>query len=193
MTPSTQASAAVRAALQAFQDGYSRRESSALDTFMELFTSDSELEVIGTSAVSTATGEWCIGRPAVRSLIEADWQSWGDLVLDVAGARIYAQGAVAWLATTGTVTQTIPLAQTYGNITAYLARVIEQRADLDIERELLMVILGAASTLASARDGERYMWPMRFTAVLVQQPAGWQFHQVHFSYATIHDPDVRVT
>lgn len=193
MTPVPEASAAVRATLQAFQEGYIQREAPALDTFMQLFTHEPLLEVIGTSAVSKATGEWCIGRPAVRDLIEADWQSWGDLALDVDAAHIHVQGAVAWLATTGTVSQTIPLEQTYANITAYLTRVLEQRAELDIERELLMVVLGAASTLANVRDGERYVWPIRFTAVLVQEQVAWRFRQIHFSYPTIHDPDVRFT
>jgi hypothetical protein len=126
-------------------------------------------------------------------LIDADWQFWGDLALDVPGAHIHVHTSVAWLATTGTVTQTIPLAQTYGNITAYLTRTIEQRTEIDLERELLTVILGAATSLANARDGDRYVWPIRFTAVLVQQRSGWHFEQIHFSYPTIHDPDVRIT
>jgi len=193
MTQSSEVTATVRTVLQAFQDGYTHRDTATLDTFMQLFTSDAQLEVIGTSAVSTTADEWCISPPAVHALIEADWQFWGNLVLDVTDARIYVQDAVAWLATSGTVTQTIPLAQTYRNITAYLTRVMEQQAALDVERELLLVILGAASSLANARDGDRYVWPIRFTAVLVQQQAGWRFHQIHFSYPTIHDPDVRLT
>jgi hypothetical protein len=193
MTQSSEVTTTVRTVLQAFQDGYTHRDTATLDTFMQLFTSDAQLEVIGTSAVSTTADEWCIGSPAVRALLEADWQFWGNLVLDVTDARIHVQDAVAWLATSGTVTQTIPLAQTHRNITAYLTRVMEQQAVLDVERELLLVILGAASSLANARDGDHYVWPIRFTAVLVQQQTGWRFHQIHFSYPTIHDPDVRLT
>jgi hypothetical protein len=55
------------------------------------------------------------------------------------------------------------------------------------------VIQGAAATLASVRDGEHYVWPIRFTAIFVQEQTRWLFHQIHFSYATIHDPDVRIT
>jgi hypothetical protein len=70
---------------------------------------------------------------------------------------------------------------------------MEHGAELDVERELLLVILGAATTLANVHDGEHYVWPIRFTATLIQEQIRWQFHQIHFSYATIHDPDVRIT
>jgi hypothetical protein len=192
VTSSEPAVADVRATLQTFQDGYTHRDTAALDTFMGLFAPDAMLEVIGTSASARTEDEWCVGRTAVRDLIAADWQFWGYLVLDVAGAHIHIQGPVAWLATTGTVTQTIALAQRYVNITDYLRRVMDRRTDLDVERELLLVILGAASALANARDGDQYIWPLRFTAVLIQQQEQWLFHQIHFSFPTIHDPDVRL-
>jgi hypothetical protein len=182
----------VRATLQTFQDGYSRRDLSTLDIYMDLFAPDTTLEVLGTSASARTEDEWCTGIAAVRQLIAADWQFWGDLLLDVAGAHIHRIGSVAWLATTGTITQIIPLEQRYTNITNYLQRVMNRQTELDVERELLLVILGSASALANARDGERYIWPLRFTAVLIEQRARWQFHQIHFSYPTIHDPDVRL-
>lgn len=189
--PSETIAADVRAALQAFQDGYTHRSSASLGTFMNLFVADASLEVVGTSAVARATDEWCVGRPMVRALVEADWHSWGDLRLDVAGATIHVHGDVAWLATTGTLSQTLPLKQRFSNITTYFQGVADRQTELDVERELLLVILGSASTLASIRDGEHYVWPLRFTAVLVRQQF-WQFHQIHFSYPTIHDPDVRL-
>jgi ketosteroid isomerase-like protein len=192
VTSSEPAVADVRATLQTFQDGYTHRDTTALDTFMGLFAPDATLEVIGTSASARTEDERCVGHAAVRDLVAADWQFWGDLLLDVAGAHIHVHGSVAWLATTGTVTQTIALAQRYTNITDYLRRVMDRGTDVDVERELLLVILGAASALANARDGEQYSWPIRFTAVLIQQQAHWQFHQIHFSFPTIHDPDVRL-
>jgi hypothetical protein len=70
---------------------------------MNLFTGDATLEVIGTGASQTGKGEWCVGPAMARELVESDWRYWGDLRLDVAGARIHSRGAVAWLATEATV------------------------------------------------------------------------------------------
>ena len=193
MSSSTNDGADVRSTLQAFQDGYTQRSGTALDAFMRLFVTNIHLEVIGTSAVTRTTDEWCVGQAAVRALIEADWRDWGDLVLDVAGAAIQIRGDVAWLATTGTLSQTLTAEQRLANLAAYLHGAAERQTAVDIERELLLVMLGAASTLANIRDGDRYTWPLRLSAVLVRQPNAWQFCQLHFSYPTIHDPDIRLT
>ena len=66
--------AVVRTALQRFQDGYTQRDLAALDAFMSLFRSEPDIHVIGTSAVTMANEEWCVGPSAVRALIAADWQ-----------------------------------------------------------------------------------------------------------------------
>jgi ketosteroid isomerase-like protein len=189
---------AVRAALQAFQDGYSRRDARTVDEFMTLFMPDDQLEVVGTSAVDPSGGEWCIGQSATRALIEADWNEWGDLALDVDAARIHVNGDAAWLSTTGTVSQKLPLEHAYAGMATFLQGFVERRAesgaadDAAIEGELLTVILGAASALSERRQGEHHVWPIRFTAVLARQDAAWKFHQIHFSYPTVHLPQVRL-
>lgn len=183
----------VRTVLQAFQEGYSKRDGKAIDAFLNLFVTDEGQEVIGTSAVSTANEEWCKGQSATRALVAADWESWGDLVLDVEAASIHVNGDVAWLSTTGTVSQTIPLEHTYEGMAHFLQRFRKGRPEAEIEEDLLNVILGAASALSAKLKGESYVWPLRFTAVLVKQKELWKFHQIHFSYPTIHLPQVRLS
>ena len=52
------------------------------------------------------------------------------------------------------------------------------------------------------RDCKQYVWPLRFTSVLVRRhhagngsaavnSDGWLFHQIQFSFATTRFPDVR--
>ena len=185
--------AEVRAVLHLFQSGYSKRALQDLDRFMELFVENDELEIVGTSAVDPANEEWCKGTAATRSLIAADWESWGDLVLDVAGARIHTNGDVAYLATAGTVARKIPLEHSYAGMRIFLQKFLEtsKHVDTDVEGELLTVILGAASALSERRKGEDYVWPIRFTATLIRQQEQWKFHQIHFSYPTVHLPQVR--
>lgn len=181
----------VRAVLHSFQDGYSKRDGKAIDAFLNLFVPDEGQEVIGTSAVSMANEEWCKGQAATRALVAADWESWGDLALDVEAANIHIHGDMAWLSTTGTVSQTIPLEHSYTGMASFLQRFKQGRTEGEIEEELLNVILGAASALSAKHKGESYVWPIRFTAVLVKQKELWKFHQIHFSYPTIHLPQVR--
>jgi hypothetical protein len=192
---------AVRDALKKFQDGYERRDPKMIDDFRSLFVSEDDLEVIGTGAIDPGDDEWCLGLDAACDLVINDWEGWGDLVLDVADARIHVLGDVAWLATTGTVTMDLDPTET---IRDYLSYTEEIAADdsVDPRARLMEVLRGATNTLYEADRGEQYIWPLRFTSVLVRRAnagdgnaaspnARWLFHQVQFSFATTRFPDVR--
>jgi hypothetical protein len=82
-----------------FQDGYARRDLSAIGAFMQrLFPTDKHDLVLGTDA-----GEWIRGYEQIGNFIHGDWQHWGDVRLDVDDSMISAAGDVAWLATRGVV------------------------------------------------------------------------------------------
>ena len=99
----------IRAMLQKFQDGYTARDVTQLDDFMQLFAPNDEIEMIGIGAAKRAATEWFEGRSRIREIVENDWLYWGDVRLDVDGAKITLNGETAWLSTTGTVNQTRPL------------------------------------------------------------------------------------
>jgi len=180
----------VRRVLEAFQAGYDRRDTAQLDAFMQLFSEDAELEVIGTGALTPGVDEWCLGPQAVRELVEADWLTWGDLTLDLAGARIHSLGDTAWLATRATVSQRIATDQACGNLLAYIPDISAQPRPA--EEKLLRIMLACANTLYELRRGESFTWPLRFTALLTHEADGaWRFRQMQFAYATTRWPDER--
>jgi hypothetical protein len=78
----------VRAVLQKFQDSYTARDLTRLDEFMQLFVQDNSIEMIGIGAAKRADAEWFEGVERVREIIESDWKYWGDVQLDVDGAKI---------------------------------------------------------------------------------------------------------
>lgn len=86
--------------LQAFQDGYVKRDVPSLDRFTSgLFFPGTTVVLLGTDP-----GEWINGYTAVKRFIRSDWLGWGDLRLLVDEAKVYSSGDVAWLATVGSVT-----------------------------------------------------------------------------------------
>lgn len=180
----------VRRVLQAFQDGYTTRDTAQLPEFMGLFVDDDDLEVIGTGATREGEGEWCLGPEAVRSLIESDWKYWGDLRIDVAGARIHVRGNVAWVATRGTVTDRIPEGPAYRSYLSYVTEVLEQ--DQSPKLKLLELVRTGTHALYELEQGEEFVWPLRLTAILVRHAEGWRFHRMQFSYPTTRYPDVRL-
>lgn len=183
--------AAVRAVLQAFQDGYTHRDLEQVDTVMSLFVADEALEVIGTGAESRGDEEWCLGTAATRGLIESDWRHWGDLRLDVAGAHIHLAGDVAWLATQATVTEQIEPSANFDEYVGFAREILE--GDSTPEMKLLELVRTGTHALFESAQGDAYIWPLRFTAVLVRTGGSWRFHQMQFSYPTTRFPDVRRT
>ena len=96
----------VRSVLQKFENGYKERNLENLEEFLSLFIQISNVELIGIGASERGGVEWFEGIDKVREIIQSDWEYWGDVAFDVAGAKINVSGKVAWLTTTGTLEQT---------------------------------------------------------------------------------------
>lgn len=181
----------VRAVLQHFQDGYTQRDAARVDEIMALFTDDAE--VIGTNGMRPSEGEWYIDKAGARGLVAGDWEGWGDVRFDVAGAHIEVRGEVAWLATAATVSTTIHAAESYAGYLQRIKSMIDDPAGPSAEETLLDIVRGGTNTLYELRRGERFVWPLRFTAVLVRQSNGaWLFAQMQFSFPTTRFPDERI-
>ncbi len=178
----------IRSLLQHFQDGYTRRDINTLDAFMELFSP--EAEIIGTNGIRPNSDEWYTSRAAARELVQGDWETWGDLRLELQSASIHAHGATGWIAAAATVTQTIG----EENYAAYLnfAKNFIETSPLPADQKLHFLLRGGTNTLYELRRGEKFIWPLRFTAVVEHAPTGWKFAQIHFSFPTIYFPDVRI-
>jgi len=180
----------VRSVLQRFQDGYTQHDAAALDEFMRLFA-DEALEVIGTNGVQPGVDEWYLDKAGTRGLVKGDWEGWGDVQLDVEGAHIQLRGEVAWLATSATVSMTIGAEENYRGYLQRIKDLIDQDGS-SAEMKLLDILRGGSSTLYELRRGEQFVWPLRFTAVLLRQADGWRFQQMQFSFPTTRFPDERI-
>lgn len=87
--------------LQAFQNGYEKRDVRNLDSFMKnLFAQNGDVLIIG---VQSGTSEWARGYTSAAQFIQKDWQKWGDLRFDVDDSVVWSSGDVAWVASVGSV------------------------------------------------------------------------------------------
>ena len=177
----------IRSLMQKFQDGYTKRDLTQVDSFMELFTEDTE--VIGTNGIKPREGEWYMDRVSARELVEGDWKGWGDVRLDFYSMSVHSLGSVGWIAANATVTEIIGKE----NYQAYLDFVKGFIDDpkLSAEQKLLHILRGGTNTVYELRRGEKFVWSLRLTAVVVREEDGWKFAQMNFSFPTIYFPDVR--
>ena len=181
----------VLAVMQQFQEGYTRRDVAALDAFMELFVPEEDVEVVGTNGIEPGVEEWYVGRAGARELIEGDWQYWGDLALQIDPSRIHVLGDVAWLATHGTVSMRFTVEGNYQDFLDYTKAIIDDE-QMPVQEKLLYILRGGTNTVYELHRGEDFVWPIRFSAVLVRREGRWLFHQLHFSFPTTRFPDARV-
>ena len=181
----------VRLVLQQFQDGYTQRDVTTVDEFMQLFADDAGLEVIGTNGVKPGVDEWYLDKVGARELVKGDWEGWGDLQLDVDGAHVQVRSDVAWLATSALVSMTIGAEENYQGYLQRIKDLIDQDGP-STEIKLLDILRGGSNTLYELRRGEQFVWPLRFTAVLVRQVGAWRFQQMQFSFPTTRFPDERI-
>ncbi len=84
--------------LNKFQDGYSKRDTSQVDAFMESLYSRENILILG-----TMPGEVFIGYDRAAHLVQSDWESWGDCRFMIDSANISSTGDVAWFSTKGYV------------------------------------------------------------------------------------------
>lgn len=178
----------IRTLLQKFQEGYIHRDLSQVDLFMELFTADAE--VIGTNGAKPGTDEWYTDRASARELVHGDWEGWGDLRLDLDSMSVHSRGDVGWVAASATVTRIIG-EENYASYLEYVKNYIDTPG-LTAEQKLLNILRGGTNTVFELRRGEKFVWALRFTAVVVREAEGWKFAQMNFSFPTVYFPDVRI-
>lgn len=170
----------IRTTLQKFQDGYTARDLARLDDFMQIFAPTDEIEMIGIGAAKRAANEWFEGASRIREIVEGDWTYWGDVRLNVEGAKITVNGETAWLSTTGTVTQT----QAFDTAIEFHLndmKAIFDQEDLSADQKLMEATHYGMRRLRERAKGLGYSWPFTFTAVLVKVGAEWRFHTLHWA------------
>jgi len=134
--------------------------------------------------------EWYMDRLSARDLVAGDWEGWGDLRLDLESMSIHSRGDAGWVAASATVTQTIG-EENYAAYLEFIKKYLD-RTDISAEQKLLNILRGGTNTVYELRRGEKFVWALRFTAVVVRETDGWKFAQMNFSFPTVYFPDVRV-
>jgi hypothetical protein len=172
---------AVRLVLQRFQDGYTGRDVSRLDEFMQLFVQSDAIELIGVGAVKRGGPEWFQGLAAIREIIAGDWAYWGDVHLNLEGVKITILGEAAWLTTDGDLISS----QEYDKALPFYLNTMKElleNEDLSLDARVAEVAQFGVNRLRDRIYGMGHAWPFTFTAMLAKTDGGWRFHTIHWSF-----------
>lgn len=190
--PSVDEAEMVRRALQVLQDAYLKRNLNRVDyVAKEILPADGGVTIIGTSGMLPGEREWPLESAGAKDLMASDWRSWGNVFFNVAGARIRCAGDSAWIESNAFVEKVLPAEEVCENHLRYIRSLLE--GDLPAKEKVAEISRGASNVIQETMRGERYVWPMRFTAVLQKEGGRWVFRQMHFSFPTTRFPDERIT
>lgn len=177
----------VKKVLEDFQELYKNKDISKVDNYVdEEFSSREGLAVIGSSR-----GQWCFNTEDIKTLIKSHFASennyWKDINFKFQEAKIFADENVAWVVSIGVIKNTITedeyIENTIKKVKELLDR--EDRSKVDA----LKAASQMANTLRQIEKGENYIWPVRFTCVLIKENDTWKFHQMQFSFDSETWPD----
>jgi hypothetical protein len=84
--------------LHKFQEGYSKRDTGQVQSFMQSLYSKDNILILG-----TMPGEIFSGFRSASGLVKSDWESWGDCRFAMDSANISSEGNVAWFSARGYV------------------------------------------------------------------------------------------
>ena len=148
--------------------------------FVSLFVQNDDIELIGIGATERSGYEWFEGVDQVREIIQSDWQYWGDVEIDVAGAKISSKGDVAWVTTTGTLEQTDTFDVAMPLYLDQMQKMLGNES-MDADERLVEASHFGVRRLRERLKGGGYRWPFVISAVLMREESQWQFHTIHWS------------
>lgn len=176
----------VRDTLGKFQTGYSKRDITLKDRFVEdLFWEDTDALV-----VATGDGECCLGRKEISQLVEIDWGYWGDFSIDIDGAIVSAYGDVAWVTTEGVLKKDLKIDKMYDNCVKKIRDNLE--GEFEAKNKLVQALKAIANCFYEENLGKEVIRPVRFSAILINKNSTWKFHNIHFSYPIAPPTDIRI-
>lgn len=170
----------VRKVLQQFQNGYKNRDLEKLDEFVSLFVQTEDIELIGIGASERGGYEWFEGRDKVREIVQSDWEYWGDVEIDVTGAKISTNGETAWITATGTLEQTGTFDKALPQYLDQMKEIIEDESK-DADERLLEASHFGVRRLRERLKGAGTKWKFVISAVLIREKGQWRFHTIHWS------------
>lgn len=170
----------VKGVLADFQELYTEKDMSKLDGYVnKAFSSKDGLAVFG-----SGMNQWCFNTDDIKTLIKSHWGNennyWKDINFKFEEAKVFANENVAWVVSIGIIKNTISEDRRIEDAIENVKEILggEKKSKINA----LDAASKMANTLRQIEQGENYIWPFRFTCVLIKENDTWKFHQMQFSF-----------
>lgn len=188
----------IRKVLQEFQQGYTERDTSKAEMWIDALFYD-DVEILGTYSIKPDGWEWLTGKEAAVRTFKMDWIAWGDLEANIENANIQYEDNFAWVSFEATVTRSPENSrsrtaeESAGNIFNHFKELGEADDERTNKLKLMEAAFYANLILYQYELGEEFVWPIRITGTLQKKKGSWKFRQMHYSHPNRGFPNVRNT
>jgi hypothetical protein len=162
-----------------FVKGYRDRDVSSIDSFMDLFSDNDDIQMIGIGATKPGEYEWFTGKEEIREIILSDWQLWGAVHFDMKNIRISERNDTAWFSLCAELEQLEPDEDAWKFYLTQMKKLLDDQSVSSHDRMFEAAHFG----LRRVREknlGVGYRFKMVITGVLVKEEL-WKFHTLHWS------------
>jgi len=173
----------VKCVLEKFQVGYTKKEIANIDFFVnEMFSKRDGLVVLG-----SGMNQWAFNLEDTKKIIEKHWSEknnyFKEMNFKFEEAKIFANENVAWVVTVGNINNMILENEQIEKAITKVKDVLNKEEKS--QENAIFAARTIADTLREIDKGENYIWPFRFTSVLIKEDSTWRFHQMQFSLDSV--------
>lgn len=173
-----------------FQEGYTVRNSEKIDEFMDIFSNEEDVQMIGIGATVPGAYEWFTGKDKIKEIIVSDWDFWGDVTFDLENIRITEKNGTAWFSLCALLTQIETSEENWEFYLKQMKTLLEEGQEKADQAQTSTKRSAADRMFEAAHFGVRrvrernlgtgYKWPMVLTGALIKEEI-WRFHTLHWS------------
>lgn len=169
----------ILATFDSFVKGYKDRNVSSIDSFMNLFSDNDDIQMIGVGATKPGEYEWFTGKDEIREIILSDWQFWGAVHFDVENIRISERNETAWFSLCAELEQLTLNEDAWGFYLARMKELLDDKSKSSHDRMFEAAHFGIRR-VREKNLGVGHRFKMVITGVLVNE-GSWKFHTLHWS------------
>lgn len=166
-------------AINAFIDGYTKKDVNKLDDFMNLISSDESVEMIGIGATKPGKYEWFKGKDEIKEIVKSDWTFWGNVIFEIEHLTLTEKENNAWFSIPATLETVEMKEETWEFFLSQMKDLLDKKQQLAHDRIFEATHYGMRR-IREKNLGVGHKFDMIVTGVLVKEEM-WRFHSLHWS------------
>lgn len=170
----------VKEALLKLQDFYFNKDLNSLDNFIkESFVCSKDVSFIG-----TGIKDWYFGFEGIKEVLrlhlENEQEYLNNIEFDLDSCIVTVKENTALVASTGKSMQYLPEYKLHERLKEDIRNRFTD--EVPSKEELMQMSIDISRVLFDIYKGDKYIWPFRFTAMLVNEEGKWLFKHIKFSF-----------